>query len=97
MDWKQSKPERAILAGLSADVFDPSENADETSLDELEALLETAGGECVARLLQNRHAPDSRTFLGEGKAEELRELAETLGADMAIFDNDLSPSQIRAL
>ena len=97
MDIKKIEPERAILAGLCADVFTPAENATETTLDELEALLETAGGVCVARLLQNRHTPDSHSFLGEGKAEELRELAENLSADMVIFDNDLSPSQIRAL
>ncbi len=97
MDLMQTKTERAILAGLSCDIFTPEENATETTLDELEALLETAGGECVARLLQNRHTPDSHSFLGEGKAEELRELAQSLSADMVIFDNDLSPSQIRAL
>ena len=97
MDSMQTKTERAILAGLSCDIFTPEENATETTLDELEALLETAGGECVARLLQNRHTPDSHSFLGEGKAEELHELAQSLSADMVIFDNDLSPSQIRAL
>ena len=97
MDLMQTKTERAILAGLSCDIFTPEENATETTLDELEALLETAGGECVARLLQNRHTPDSHSFLGEGKAEELHELAQSLSADMVIFDNDLSPSQIRAL
>lgn len=97
MDSMQTKTERAILAGLSCDIFTPEENATETTLDELEALLETAGGECAARLLQNRHTPDSHSFLGEGKAEELRELAQSLSADMVIFDNDLSPSQIRAL
>ncbi len=97
MDLMQTKTERAILAGLSADIFTPAENATEQTLDELEALLETAGGICVARLLQNRHTPDSHTFLGEGKAEELRVLAENLEADMVIFDNDLSPSQIKAL
>ena len=97
MDLMQTKTERAILAGLSCDIFTPEENATETTLDELEALLETAGGECVARLLQNRHTHDSHSFLGEGKAEELHELAQSLSADMVIFDNDLSPSQIRAL
>ncbi len=97
MDLMQTKSERAILAGLKADIFTPAENATEQTLDELEALLETAGGTCVGRLLQNRQSPDSHSFLGEGKAEELRELAEHLEADMVIFDNDLSPSQIRAL
>ena len=89
--------EKAILAGLNADVFSPEETATDASLDELEALLETAGGECAAKLLQNRHAPDPHSFIGEGKAEELCELLESTEANMVVFDNDLSPSQIRAL
>ncbi len=94
---EQHKMERAILAGLAADCFRKEEQATEESLDELEALLETAGGECVGKVLQNRHAPDPHSFVGEGKAEEIRELAEANEATMVIFDNELSPSQIRAL
>ena len=93
----EHKIERAVLAGLAADCFKNEEQATEATLDELEALLETAGGVCVAKLLQNRHAPDPHSFLGEGKAEELRELCQTHEAGMVIFDNELSPSQIRAL
>ncbi|MBQ3072244.1 MAG: GTPase HflX [Oscillospiraceae bacterium] len=91
------KIEKAVLAGLNADVFTREETATDASLDELEALLETAGGTCAAKLLQNRHAPDPHSFLGEGKAQELKELIENEEADLAIFDNELSPSQIRAL
>ena len=91
------KIERAVLCGLAADCFKKEDQATESSLDELEALLETAGGQCVAKVLQNRHAPDPHSFVGEGKAQEIRELAEHHQADMVIFDNDLSPSQIRAL
>ena len=94
---EQHKMERAILAGLAADCFRKEEQATEESLDELEALLQTAGGECVGKVLQNRHAPDPHSFVGEGKAEEIRELAEANEATMVIFDNELSPSQIRAL
>ena len=94
---EQHKMERAILAGLAADCFRKEEQATEESLDELEALLETAGGECVGKVLQNRHAPDPHSFVGEGKAEEIKELAEANEATMVIFDNELSPSQIRAL
>ena len=94
---EEHKIERAVLCGLYADCFQKEEQATEQTLDELEALLETAGGVCVAKVLQNRHAPDPHSFLGEGKAREVRELTETLGADMVVFDNDLSPSQIRAL
>ena len=86
------KAEKAILVGLSADCFRPEENATDESLDELEALLETAGGICEAKVLQNRHTPDPHSFIGEGKAQEVRALAT-----LVVFDNDLSPSQIRAL
>jgi len=89
--------EKAILVGLRADIFKPEENATEQSLDELEALLETAGGTCAAKVLQNRHAPDPHSFIGEGKAAEVAELVKNHEASMAIFDNELSPSQIRAL
>ena len=91
------KAEKAILVGLSADCFRPEENATDESLDELEALLETAGGICEAKVLQNRHTPDPHSFIGEGKAQEVRTLLESTGATLVVFDNDLSPSQIRAL
>jgi GTP-binding protein HflX len=99
MDLLQQRtaPERAILVGLNADIFTAEETATDETLDELEALLETAGGVCVGKLLQNRHTPDPHTFLGEGKAQELAELAAAMEADMVILDNPLSPSQIRAL
>lgn len=93
----EHKIEKAILCGISADCFKKEEQATEATLDELEALLETAGGVCVAKVLQNRHAPDPHSFVGEGKAQEIKDLAEAHDANMVIFDNDLSPSQIRAL
>ena len=89
--------ERAVLVGLNADVFPREETATEETLDELEALLETAGGRCAAKVLQNRHAPDPHSFIGEGKVEEVKGLLETTEASMVIFDNDLTPSQNRAL
>ena len=89
--------EKAILVGLNADCFKPEETATDASLDELEALLETAGGICEAKVLQNRHTPDPHSFIGEGKAEEIRQLAENTGATLVVFDNDLSPAQIRSL
>ena len=84
---EEHKIERAVLCGLAADCFKKEDQATESSLDELEALLETAGGQCVAKVLQNRHAPDPHSFVGEGKAQEIRELAENNQADMVIFDN----------
>lgn len=89
--------EKAILVGLNADCFKPEETATYETLDELEALLETAGGTCEAKVLQNRKTPDPHSFIGEGKAQEVCELLETTGANMVVFDNELSPSQIRAL
>ncbi len=89
--------ERAVLVGLNAACFRLDETATEETLEELEALLETAGGLCTAKVLQNRHTPDSHSFIGEGKAQEVRLLIEATGATMAIFDNELTASQIRAL
>ncbi len=89
--------EKAVLVGLSSPIFTREENATETTLDELEALLETAGGICTAKVLQNRATPDPHSFIGEGKVEEVRELLQTTEANMVVFDNDLSPSQQRAL
>ena len=97
MTPEKAKIEKAVLVGLNAEVFDPAETATDETLDELEALLEAAGGVCTAKLLQNRHAPDPHSFLGEGKVEELKALLDSTGAKMAVFDNDLSPSQNRAL
>ena len=88
---------RAILVGVSAPNLSREENASERSLEELAALLDTAGGTCLGTVLQNRQSPESRTFIGEGKLEEVRELVRSLGADLVIFDNPLSPSQQRVL
>ena len=97
MDVAPVKIERAVLVGLNADVFTKEETATEQTLDELEALLETAGGTCCGRMLQNRRAPDPHSFIGEGKVEELRALIAHTGANLVVFDNDLTPSQNRAL
>jgi len=73
------------------------ERSDDVSMDELWSLAETAGAEPVCTLLQSRDKPDPHSFLGGGKVAELRELIENEGCDLAIFDNDLSPSQARVL
>ncbi len=93
----QEKVNRAVLVGLSAHSLSREENATESSMEELEALLETAGGTCVGSVLQNKDTPDPRTFIGEGKTAEVKELVDNAGADMVIFDNALSPSQQRVL
>ena len=93
----ETKQERAVLVGLNADCFTKAQTATDETLDELEALLETAGGFCTGKMLQNRHAPDAHSFIGEGKAQEVRMLAEATEATMVVFDNELSPGHIRAL
>ena len=97
MEQRFETQERAVLVGLNADSLSREDIATDASLEELEALLETAGGFCTAKILQNRHTPDARTFIGQGKAEEVRMLIEATESNMAIFDNALSPSQIRVL
>ena len=89
--------ERAVLAGLAADSMEPAERSTEISMDELAALVETAGGETAAMLLQNRPAPDPRSFLGDGKVREMKELIAANDCELAVFDNELSPSQMRVL
>ena len=96
-NFEKHIPERAVLVGLNADCFTQAQTATDETLEELEALLETAGGFCTAKILQNRHTPDSHSFIGEGKAQEVRMLAEATEATMIVFDNELSPGHIRAL
>ena len=95
-ETKQAK-NRAVLVGLNAHCLSAEENADDTSMEELADLLETAGGVCVGTVFQNKDAPDPRTFIGEGKAAEVKELGGAMGADMVVVDNPLSPSQQRVL
>ena len=96
-DHTEEKIDRAVLVGLNAGCLSREENASESSMEELAALLETAGGVCVGTVLQNKDTPDPRTFIGEGKVAEVKELVQGTGATMVIFDNALSPSQQRAL
>ena len=96
-NFEKITPERAVLVGLNADCFTQAQTATDETLEELEALLETAGGFCTAKILQNRHTPDAHSFIGEGKAQEVRMLVEATQSTMVIFDNELSPGNIRAL
>ena len=97
INFDKPMPERAVLVGLNAACFTQAQTATEESLEELEALLETAGGFCTGKILQNRHTPDSHSFIGEGKALEVKMLAEATASTMVVFDNELSPGNIRAL
>ena len=96
-NFGEQAQERAVLVGLNADCFTKEQTATDETLDELEALLETAGGFCTGKILQNRHAPDAHSFIGEGKALEVKMLVEFTEATMVVFDNELSPGHIRAL
>ena len=89
--------DKVVLVGLNSPVLKKEENADEATMEELSALVETAGGETVGIVLQNRATPDPRSFIGEGKVAEVQAYCESSGATMVIFDNDLSPSQQRVL
>ena len=86
---------RAVLVGMADSSADVSEC--ERNLAELERLLDTAGGEAVARVIQVKATPDPRTYIGRGKVAEVAALCEALSADTVVFDVELSPSQIRNL
>ena len=92
----EKKRDDAVLVGLRSPVL-REDNADEESMTELAALVETAGGRSVGMILQSREKPDPHSFIGEGKVEEVRRMVQEEHATMVIFDNDLSPSQIRVL
>ena len=95
--FEEHVQERAVLVGLNADCFKKDQTATDETIEELEALLETAGGFCTGKVLQNRHTPDSHSFIGEGKALEVKMLVEATASTMVVFDNELSPGNIRAL
>jgi len=86
---------KAVLVGIwNRDIT--KEEAKE-SLKELRGLVEAVGGKSIGYILQNRGRPDTRYFIGEGKAQELREVLRGTGADTAVFDDSLTPSQVRNL
>lgn len=97
MQQTQEVRDKVVLVGLNSPVLTKEENADESTMEELSSLVETAGGEAVGIVLQNREKPDPRCFIGEGKVAEVQLYCENIGATMVIFDNDLSPSQMRVL
>ncbi len=94
VEYRQLRLENVVLAGVH-----PQGGAEdaENSLRELAALAETAGAVVLDGVLQRRPHPDPATYLGKGKAEELRDLVAALGADTVIADTELAPSQRRAL
>ncbi|WP_269939137.1 GTPase HflX [Arthrobacter sp. HY1533] len=94
VEYRQLRLERVVLAGLwSQGTMADAEN----SLRELAALAETAGSEVLDGLVQRRAKPDPATYLGQGKAQELKDIVHATGADTVIIDGDLAPSQRRTL
>jgi len=91
----RTRREKIILVGVA--VGKQSMDDAEAGLDELSALIDTAGADESARVLQRRDEPDRTYFVGKGKAEELREVSETVDADTVVFDTELSPSQSKNL
>lgn len=93
VEYREVRLEKVILVGIFAADRDEAE----LSLQELAALAKTAGAVVLAGLLQRREKPDVATFLGRGKARELQAQVAALGADTVIIDDELAPSQRRAL
>lgn len=83
--------ERIVLVGVTM----PEGSADETdaSLDELALLVDTAGADAVGRVHQRRRAPDPATFVGKGKAQEIKDISLSVDSDTVVFDDELSPAQ----
>nr|MDP9020080.1 GTPase HflX [Actinomycetota bacterium] len=92
---ERSFRERIVLVGVTI----PPTTVEETEahLDELALLVDTAGADVVARVVQRRDAPDSATFVGKGKAAELRDVSLEADSDTVVFDDELSPAQSRNL
>ena len=97
MHEQERAPGVASEATVLVRVILPDHVTEQDPLQELEGLASTAGANIVGRLLQRRQQPNTRTFLGKGKVEELIELVTYCDADVVIFDNDLTPAQTRNL
>jgi GTPase len=88
--WRPATTEPAVLVGIDR-------HGDGSALDELAALADTAGAEVVGRLVQRRAEPDPTTFIGRGKLSELHGTVHATGAGLVVFDQELTPAQLRNL
>ncbi len=95
MESNEEKRERFILAGVHTGRIDAINDTTEESIKELYELVKTAGGEVIGELVQNRPVLESATYMGEGKLFELLEMVDNMGADAVVFDDELSPIQLR--
>ena len=83
--------ERIVLVGVTREGGDADDT--DASLDELALLVDTAGADAIERVHQNRLSPDPATFVGSGKAKEIKEIAEAIDCDTVVFDDELTPAQ----
>lgn len=95
MENNEEKQERVILAGVHRGMRDALWDTTEESIDELGELVKTAGGIVVGEMIQNKADIESATYMGEGKLLELKNAIEGLNGDMVVFDDELSPVQMR--
>ena len=95
MTQEQGRTERAVLVGL--ELSQGQQWPVEESLAELAELVRTAGGEVVTEVIQRRGAPEPATLIGTGKVAEVKAVVEDLEADIVVFDDELSPAQLRNL
>ncbi len=95
MECKDEKKEKVIIAGLHTGSRDYINDTTDESMHELGELVDTAGGVVVGEMVQNRPMPEGATYFGEGKLEELRLAIEDTEATLVVFDDELSPIQLR--
>lgn len=95
MEQREENKEKVIIAGLHTGSRDYLNDTTDESMRELGELVDTAGGEVVGEMVQNRPVPDSGTYFGEGKLEELKTAVDALSATLVVFDDELSPIQLR--
>lgn len=95
MNTNEVKKERVILAGVHTGRLDYLEDTTDESIEELEGLAETAGAEVIGIVIQNKQQLESGTYMGEGKLLELSQMVESMEADCVIFDDELSPVQLK--
>ena len=95
MEQREENREKVIIAGLHTGSRDYLNDTTDESMRELGELVDTAGGEVVGEMVQNRPVPDSGTYFGEGKLEELKQAVDALDATLVVFDDELSPIQLR--
>src|SRR4051812_8003998 len=88
--WRSIQHEKAVLVGIGPGIA-------EDDLDELAALADSAGAEPIGRIVQSRSEPDPQYWIGKGKVEELHRLVHNTGAELVIFDQELTPGHLRSL